>query len=359
MKSKFIRAILLQFSGIMGAGIFALPYFLYNSNFFWSVIGMFLIALVTAVVNIFYVQIICNTQGDHQLPGYAKKYLGEKFKYLALMSLIISGLGVMLACIKLGSGFIQILLPINSFFSVAFFLLLIIVGYLLKIKKIKIILDYLPFVAILIVLLLLQIVLINPLPKIGLQSFNLAFFGVVVFALSGFTVIPEMEEILRGEKKVKIKLTWASIMGLFLAFVVYVIFSYAIIKLVGNNLTEDSVTGLAKTSYLVAIIISVFGLLATFKGSINFMNVFHEIFYRDFKVPEKISSLLAVFLPIATLLLFNLSFGSILGGIGAGSIFVSTIIICLMMFKLKKNYLISSLIILILIVFVIGFVSAL
>jgi len=359
MKSKFIRAALLQFSGILGAGIFALPYFLYNSNFFWSAIGMFLITIVMMVVNIFYVQIICNTQGDHQLPGYAKKYLGEKFRYLAAASLIISGLGAVLAYIKLGSGFIQILLPINSFLSVIFFLLLIIMGYLLKIKKIKIILDYLPFVTIFIIFLLLQIVLINPFPKIELQNFNFAFFGVGVFALSGFTVIPEMKELLGGGEKVKTKLAWASITGLLLAFIVYVIFSYSIVKLVGNNLTEDSVTGLVKTSYFVAVIISVFGLLTTFKGSINFMDVFYEIFYRDFKMTKIISSLMAVVLPIATLLLFNLSFGSILGEIGAGSIFVSTVIICLMMSKLKNNYLISSLIILILIVFVIGFVSTL
>ena len=218
MKSKFIRAALLQFSGIMGAGIFALPYFLYNSNFFWAVIGMFLIALVTAMINIFYVQIICNTQGDHQLPGYAKKYLGEKFKYLAAGSLIISGLGAVLACIKLGSGFIQILLPINNFLAVVIFLLSIIVGYLLKIKKIKIIFDYLPFVAIFIVFLLLQIVLLNPLPKIELQSFNLAFFGVTVFALSGFTVIPEMEEILRGGKKDKNKISMGFNYGIIVGF---------------------------------------------------------------------------------------------------------------------------------------------
>jgi len=357
MKNKFIRAALLQFSGIVGAGIFALPYFLYNSNFFWAVIGMFIIALVTAIINIFYVQIICNTQGDHQLPGYAKKYLGEKFKYLAAGSLIISGLGAVLACIKLGSGFIQILLPINNLLAVVFFLLSIIVGYLLKIKKNKVIFDYLPFVAILIVFWLLQIVLLNPLPEIELQTFNLAFFGVSVFALSGFTVIPEMEEILRGEKKIKTKLAWASIVGLFLAFIVYLFFSYSIIKLVGNNLTENSVVGLVKTSYFVAVIISVFGLLTTFKGSVNFMGVFHEIFYRDFKMTEKKSSLLAIILPIMTLLLFNLSFGSILGIIGTGSIFVAVIIICLMMSKLKDNYLISSLIILILMIFVIGFIS--
>ena len=357
MKSKFIRAVLLQFSGIMGAGIFALPYFLYNSNFFWATIGMFLIALVIAVVNVFYVQIIVNTQGDHQLPGYAKKYLGEKFKYLAALSLIISGLGAVLAYVKLGSGFIQILWPINNFLAVVIFLLLIISSYLLKIKKIKIILDYLPFVTVVIVFVLLQIILTNPLPEIGLQSFNFAFFGVTVFALSGFTVIPEMEEILRGEKKVKTKLAWASIMGLLLAFVVYVIFSYAVIKLLGNNLTEDSVLGLNKTSYLIAGMIAVFGILTTFKGSINFMDVIHEIFYRDFKMTKIVSSLMAVILPIFSLLFFNLSFGSILGGIGAGSIFVSIIIICLIMFKLKNNYLIYSLIILILMVFVIGFVS--
>ena len=357
MVSKFVRAVGLQFSGIIGAGIFALPYFLYQSNFWGAVTGMLIITLIMAVINIFYIQVIDNTNGDHQLPGYAKKYLGKNFKALAAISLIVAEVGTVLAYVKLGAGFIEVLWPVNTFWSVVIFLSAIIVFYLLKIKKLNIILDYLPFVAMIIVLLLLKIAIKNPMPEFNSQTFNLAFFGVGVFALTGFTVIPEMEEILRGEKKVKIKLAWASVVGLLLAFAVYMIFSYSIIKLAGNNLTEDSVTGLVKNSYLMAGILSIFGLLITFKGSINFMGVFHEIFYRDFKMTDKFSNLMAVMLPIISLLFFNLSLGSILGIIGAGSIFVMAIIICLMRSKLKNNYFISSLIILIIAVFVIGFIS--
>lgn len=357
MDSKFIRAILLQFSGTVGAGIFALPYFLYNSNFFFSVMGMFLIAIVTAIVNIFYVQVICNTKGDHQLPGYAEKYLGKKFKYITAVSLIFSGFGAVLAYIKFGSNCITILFPMGKVFSVGIFLLLIIVGYLIKIKKIKTILDYLPFLLVFIAFWLLQITLRSSLPEIYPQIFNLSFFGVCVFALSGFTVIPEMEEILRGENKIRMKLSMATIIGLFLAVLVYFIFSYSVIKLSGLALTEDSVTGLAGTSYFLAWIVSIFGLFATFKGAVNFMGVFHEVFYRDFKTTQTVATVMAVILPIASLLFFNLSFSSILGWLGAGSIFVSVVIICLMILKLKKSYWIITLVTLILLVFVFGFVS--
>lgn len=357
MDSKFIKAVLLQFSGIVGAGIFALPYFLYNSNFFFSTIGMFLIATITAIVNIFYVQVICNTKGDHQLPGYANKYLGKKFKYITAVSLIFSGLGAVLAYIKFGSSCITVLFPMSNIFSVSIFLLLIITGYLIKIKGIKTILDYLPFLLVFIAFLLLQITLNSSLPEIYPKIFNLSFFGICVFALSGFTVIPEMEEMLRGEDKIESKLSQASIIGLFLALLVYFIFSYSIIKLSGLALTEDSVTGLVGTSYFLAWIVSVFGLFATFKGAVNFMGVFHEVFYRDFRLTGIISTLLSVMLPIISLLFFNLSFSSILGWVGAGSIFVSVVIICLMILKLKKSYWMFALVALILIVFMIGFVS--
>lgn len=356
MDSKFVRAVLLQFSGIVGVGIFALPYFLYYSNFFFSVWSMFLIAVIMGIVNVFYSHIICKTQGDHQLSGYADKYLGEKFKYITAIGLAVSGLGAVLAYIKLGSNFIEFLFPKTGFLSIGLFLLLIITGYLTKIKKIKRILDYLPFAIIFIAFLLLQITFKNQLPGIDAQSFNISFFGICVFALSGFTVIPEMEEILRGEEKVEKKLMWSSCIGLFLAFVVYVVFSYSVVRLSGNNLSDDSVNGLAKTSYLLAWIVSIFGLLATFKGSVNFMGVFHEIFYRDFKKSARISKIGAIVLPLASLMLFNLSFGSIFGWMGAGSVFVSVFVICLITLKINKSYWRFVLVPLILAVFIFGFV---
>ena len=122
MVSKFIRAVGLQFSGIVGAGIFTLPYFLSQTNFLGAVMGMLVITLIMAVVNIFYVQIICNTQGDHQLPGYTQQYLGKKFKLLATIILVMAEVGAILAYIKLGAGFIEILWSINTFCSVMIFL---------------------------------------------------------------------------------------------------------------------------------------------------------------------------------------------------------------------------------------------
>lgn len=357
MSENFIRAVLLQFSGIVGAGIFALPFVLYNSNFYLSAWGMFLITLITLIINVFYIQIICNTNGDHQLPGYAKKYLGSKFKYLAAVSLIVSGLGAELVYIKFGSNFFGILFSTNKIISFLAFILLVVLGYLVKSKYIKNILGYLPFVVVFIALLLFQIAFKNKLSVIGVESFNWSFFGVGIFALSGFTIIPEIEELLRQEANKEKKVILSSSMGLFLALFVYLIFCYSIIKISGVNLSEDSVSGLALSSPFLGKLISVLGLLATFKGATNFMLVFHEIFYRDFEIQEKLSKILAIGLALSSVLLFALPFVSTLGWIGSGSIFLSATIICLIRMKIKNSGIVMALVALIMITFILGFTA--
>ena len=337
MKNKFLRAVLLQFSTIMGAGIFALPYFLYYSNFKMAIVGLLIIATIIATVNTFYVEIICQTKGDHQLSGYAQKYLGKKFKYLALVSLIISGIGALLAYLKLGSNFLQILFETKSLTSILIFLSLIFFGHLVKIGKVKNFLEYLPFLSVIIVIFLLKKTIFGSFVSIDEQKFNLSFFGISVFALSGFTIIPEMEEIIRGDKKILDKLKKASILGLLLAVLSYIAFSFSIIKLSGVSLSEDSVTGLGQNLPLIAKVVALLGLLITFKGSINFMRVFHEIFYRDLKSSKKVANLMSLALPLVALLLIRVTLGSAMGIIGAGSVVMSTIIICLMKVKIDNR----------------------
>lgn len=72
MLSKLHKAIFLQFSGILGAGIFVLPYLYHHTDPLLAYSLLFLLVLVVALANFFYIDVILATKGDHQLSGYAQ-----------------------------------------------------------------------------------------------------------------------------------------------------------------------------------------------------------------------------------------------------------------------------------------------
>jgi hypothetical protein len=156
---------------------------------------------------------------------------------------------------------------------------------------------------------------------------NFSFFGSLIFALAGFIIIPEVEELLRKQKNVRFQLIWASRFGLFLASLTYLLFVISIIVLSKSNLSQDSISGIFQTSPILGKILAIFGIALTFKASLNFTLALKEMFYRDMKLPQKLAIQIAWIIPFFTLLLGNFSFMSIIAFTGSISIGISVFII--------------------------------
>lgn len=337
MPSRYLQAVFLQISGIIGAGIFALPYVFHNSNFSFALIGFLFITLITALLNHFYIEIILNTKGDHQLSGYASFYLGKNFKILSLINILLLGVGILLAYIKLSSFFIPLILPLfSSNFSQFIFIILLLFTHLGRSKSFSNSLQFLPLFSIFIVIFLFFYSLVTPGFSPPAVSNNFLFFGAVVFALSGFTVIPEVEETLRGSKNLKPLLNSASLAGLLIAAFVYIIFSYAVIRISGPHLSIDAITGIAVVSPFVGKLLALFGLINIFKASLNFLLVLKELFYRDFGLKENYAYYLSALIPLSTFLFVTTSFSQIISVTGSITIFISALIICLIRLKISS-----------------------
>lgn len=355
---KIFKAIFLQFSGILGAGIFALPYLFYHSNFTFATIILVFIAIFTAILNLIYIDIILHTQGDHQLSGYAQIHLGSKSKFLSVLNLLFLGFGGLLAYLKLSSIFLPLIIPnISPILAAVIFIFFLGVFHFSQIKFCRFIFQILPVISLLIIIFLFFFSFNLPSQPLNVFEPSLLCFGGIIFALSGFTIIPEVEETLRPNSNKKNLLKISSLLGLIIAVIVYLAFSYSVIRISGSFLTPDSIAGVFKTYPFIGKILVVFGLTAIFKASLNFLLIFKEIFYRDFKINEKLSYKLSFIIPFLTLIFINISFIKIISIVGTISVFLSSLLICLIRLKLPHTWFTNILVFLILIILIFGLIA--
>ncbi|MFH1602224.1 MAG: aromatic amino acid transport family protein [Candidatus Shapirobacteria bacterium] len=306
MNSRFFRAVFLLIGTIIGAGIFALPFAFMLSGSLFSILGLVALGLVTLIINLFYAQIIVKTSGDHQLAGYVERYLGRKYKWLAVFSLFLICWGASLAYVILGGDFLglafgQASQPLFSLLFWCWGAFLIWGG----IKTISLVESWLS-------LLLVGACLL--LPVLGSPFFrkenlilpaqsSFAFCGPALFALSGLSVIPEAEEILRKKRSL---LPLAIFWGVLIPVVVYLVFVLGILGVSGGATSVDALSGLLYYSPALVKIGALAGVLATFTSFLSLGNVLRELFFQDLKWSVKSARFWAVFssLPAVCLPLF-------------------------------------------------------
>lgn len=336
--SKFFKAVFQQFSGIVGAGIFALPFIFYYSNFYLAVVLVIAVALVMFILNSFYATIICHTSQDHQLPGYAQKYLGSKAKFISLFGLLFSCFGILLAYVKLAATFIHLSFPQIQFTTAAISsIILISLLHISKFNFSKKIIQFLPVINIIIIVYIFFSSKFFTSINFNQVSPNIIYFGGIIFALNGFTIIPEVEETLRSLKNKKILLRLASSLGLGLAVIIYLLFTYSVIRIGGGSVSSDAVSHIFSQHPLSGYLLIFFGITTILRSSLNFLLIIKEIFFRDLNISSPISYFISIIFFFSTLLLINLPFIKVISFVGLISTFISASIICIIRLKISKN----------------------
>ncbi len=335
MSRNFRSAIFLQFMGTVGSGIFVLPYLFAKSNFLFASIFLVYLTFITSILNHFYVEIIRSTKGDHQLTGYAQIYLGLKFKLVTTLNLILLAFGAITAYSKLFQSFFWVLFPHNASLSAVIYLVVVFLLFIFHHKFQDNLFLFIPIFILLVPIILFCFSISNyGLPITNYVLPNFSFYGTTLFALSGFTIIPEVQETLGSNKK----LSSVVFLGLLLAAFTYFLYAFSVIKLTGNLPSIDSVSGFSQTFPFIAITLAFFGMIITAKSTANFLIVIRELFYRDLKISLHFSQILPLFFPLVALTLTSVSLITVMSLTGHITIFVSAVIICLIRFKLPHNF---------------------
>lgn len=322
----------------IGAGILGLPYAVARVGLIPGVLCIVFIGLLMLALNLMIGEVATATKTDMQLPGLAGKYLGGWAKGLLSVVLVFGYYGTLLAYLVGESISLKALVGGSEllwgviFWSLASF---IIWSGLHNVKKIDKIVSTL-------VMGLVVGVSLYLLPKghfsgdiltSGL-SLNLPI-GVIIFALHATPAIAQAHALLPKSRAVFRK---ALLLGTLIPIALYVLFTVAVVGVMGVKVPEVATVGIGEYFGPAAIIIAnLFAILAMTTCYIGLGTALKETFVWDHKIPDHLATFLVVALPLILFLAGLRHFVAILDIVGGVFITIELIMMAAVFFVMKRR----------------------
>lgn len=340
MDRRFYSAVAVLMGSIIGVGIFGIPFAFAKAGFLTGLLFLLAISALTLILNLAYGEIILRTNRAHGLVGYAGIYLGELGKKITFFTFILSSYSALLAYIIVGGEFLSNILSFQFYFSSStlsfiFFLIgaLAIAGGLKTISIFDLMMSFLYIGG---------AVLVLGWGAGQMQFANWSIFhrdywflpyGVLLFALSGSSIVLQREVLEGQEYRLKKAITW----GTLIPAVIYFVFALAVVGVSGESTSPESFSGLLP--FLGPRIIwfgSIFGVLAIFTSFLTLGGVLQESFRYDFKIGRMGAWSLAVLPPWLMFSLGVNNFINVISLAGAVAIGLQSIILIFIYGKVKR-----------------------
>lgn len=344
-RHKLWIAITTLIGTIVGAGILGIPYVVAKAGFIVGFIFIILLGLAFLYLNLFTGEIVLRTKEQHQLTGYAERYLGRWGKRVMTFTMLFSIYGALTAYL-IGEGeSLRAIFKVGSplFYTLIFF----IIGFLIVWKGVKATGKVELFLILLLFIVIISISIFSyrQLNFSHLSTFNLGYiflpYGVILFSLMGSPAIPEMQEVLGNDKRLMKK---AIIIGSLIPILLYIVFTAVIMGLVGIEQFEllqpnERMATIALSVYahpLLGIFANCLAVLSMFTSFLTLSIALTEMYEYDYKMTRAMSLLLTFSLPLV-IAVFNLAtFLRVLGITGAVAGGLNGILVILLYWEAKK-----------------------
>jgi len=346
MNKNVVGAVAAMVGAIIGAGVLGIPYVFAKAG---VLLGLFTLVFVGAVVllmNLMLGEVTLRTRKSHMLPKLAKMFLGKKGEVLMFLGLFLGIWGAMVAyIIGVGESLAAIygqstILGISA--NLAFSLIFFIIASALVYFGLKIVTRsemVLASVTILLILVLcvwgLFRVDFSNLTTLSWKNMFLPY-GVVLFAILGSSMIPEVRRILEHDKR-RIKKTL--LIGVSIPLILYMLFAVIAVAVTGASTTEIATIGLGESLGVAAILMG--NLFAIFAMASSY--VILGLALKDSLtdgvswIKHRLAFALTVFVPLTVFLLGVKSFIGVIGTTGAIAGGMEGILIALMWRAAKKK----------------------
>jgi len=320
-KNSFLA--LFTFVGaIVGAGVFGLPFVVAKAGIIPSIFYIIILSSVALLLQLLFGEINLRTRESHRLPGFAKRYLGERHKRIVSVATITGAMGSLLAYIIASGDFLRIIISTFSSFNIsatalsfffAFFLSIFIYKGIESISAIETFINIGFFI---IVILLFG----SNFSEIQLSNFQLVNldniflpYGVILFAFMGWSAIPAISSILKSTEEKK-RLKTVMMAGIGVIMILYLLFTISIVGVTGTNTTEEALRGLVGgVDPQVIALGALFGIFAFASSFLILGNYLKNILIYDFSIPHFLSFLIACGIPI---FLFAIGFRRFINVVG-------------------------------------------
>ncbi|MCH7605313.1 amino acid permease [Patescibacteria group bacterium] len=344
MNNSFVLALSTLIGTIIGAGIFGLPFVISKSGIIPGLFYLLILGGAVTLLHLFIGEIALRTSEKHRLIGYAGIYLGNWGKGLATISTFVGTIGALLAYIIIGGIFLQKVVspfvPISEMtLSLLFWagLSLFILRGIQLITKAEFVMNIALFSVI-------AVVFIFAFPHVKTQNFQLFDasnimlpFGVVLFALAGWSAIPEIADLFKKRKERKNLdnlIVWSSIIVIGL----YALFTFFVVGVSGGDTSPDAIAGLEPLlGGNIVILGALFGLIAIAASFLVLGNYLKNSLRYDFHFPYFPAAFIAIFVPLLLFLAGFQDFITVIGLVGVFIGVVEGILIVLIFQKAKKK----------------------
>ncbi len=340
---RFFKAVFVLAGMIIGAGMFAIPFSFAQTGFWLGAAELVVISGVMLVLHLLYGEVVLATPHFHRMPGYIRMHLGRRAALVSWASALFGTVGTLLAYLIIGSVFLETIvsraaLAGDGFLlasGLACFVALVTFFPLKKESAINGVLTIfeIAFVAGLSFLLLPHA---SPLRLTGIHWSNLFVpYGVLLFALSGASVIPDLVTVL-GRDRAKVRA--AIIAGSLIPAVLYFFFAYTVVGVTGSATSTDAIAGLATAvGGNIVLVASMAGFLAVLTSFIALSANFQAMLSLDLSVPRRAAWLTASAVPFLLYLAGFQNFIAIISIVGVMAFGVDGLLFLLMGRKIRQE----------------------
>lgn len=336
-KKRFWAAVATLMGTTIGAGVLGIPYVISKAGLLVGLIEIVLLGLAIMLTNLLLGEVVLRTKGDHQLTGYAEKYLGKTGKRIMALTMVFGIYGALTAyLIGVGDELTKLFPIANNFvYSLAYFFVVALLIYsgLRAIEQSEL---FLGIIIIIIILLISALAIFSPSfsikPSFRISKNIIYPYGVIFFAYLGAVAIPEMKEELRKQKRYLKK---AIILGGLVVMLVYLLFSTAIIGIC-KEVTPIAPDCLKVLGFRMELFGVLFGIFAMSTSFLALGLALKEMYEYDYKLRKEIAWMLTCVVPLALFLLRIGSFIQILSIAGALIGGTEGVLIVLMFRNAKK-----------------------
>ena len=104
---NFLKALSIFLGTVIGVGIFGLPFVALRAGFFVVLLYFLVMILIAVLIHLLYGEVVLGTKKIHRLPGYVGEYLGEKWKKICFLVIVVGLMGALLAYLIVGGEFLK------------------------------------------------------------------------------------------------------------------------------------------------------------------------------------------------------------------------------------------------------------
>lgn len=329
MESKdFFLSSSLLLGTMIGAGIFGLPFVIVKSGLLPAIFYFLILGTVSILIHLFFGEIILRTKEDYRLPGYAKKYLGNNGKIITSFSVLLGTILALLAYIILGGNFLRLLFFPSidlSYFQFSLIFCFVLLPFLAKETRLVAKAELFSNVAFILIIFLMFALSFNNIDISNFVLFNseniFLPYGVMLFALTGWSAVPEMAEILKGAERKKLKKS--IIFSIVVSIIVYSVFILAIMGVSGKYTSPDTFLGLTPFLNKNIILLGVLAGVITIADSFLILGLYlKNTLIKDYNLKKKTALWVSWGVPLT---IFLLGFREFIGVIGFAGTMIGAI----------------------------------